>query len=153
MSDLPERWLDSKEQELWRAYLYANNRLMKLINDDLETNAGFDGLTYEILVRLSDSATRALRMTELADVISASKSRLTYRIEQLEKIGWVERRSCDEDGRGAWCTLTDKGFSILEKTAPTHVQTVLDAFIKAIPVSKKDELINIFNSIAKEEEE
>ena len=118
MTDLPERWLDEDEQKLWRAYIQSNIRLRKLINEDLENNAGFDELTYEIFVRLSESDDRALRMSELADVISSSKSRLTYRIEQLEKQGLVERRTCSEDGRGAWCTLTDKGFSVLEKAAP-----------------------------------
>lgn len=150
MADLPERWLTDEEQKLWRSYLGAFMRLNKAINEDLESNAQIDGLTYEIFVRLSDAQDHAVRMTELAEVVNASKSRLTYRIEQLEKKGLVVRRTCEEDGRGAWCTLTEKGFSELKNIAPSHVQTVLNEFIKQIPSDKKDELVKLFDSIAKE---
>ncbi len=148
MSKIPRRWLTPEEQDLWRAYLGAWFRLSDTLNDDLETNSGFDHLTYEIFVNLSESPDHSLRMTELANRVSAHKSRLTYRIGQLEEQGLVERLTCTEDGRGQWCTLTDKGYSILEKAAPHHVEAVLTNFIEAVDPNEVEQLTKVLNKIS-----
>lgn len=148
MSTMPTRWLNKEEQQLWRAYLGAFSRLDEILNDDLEINAGFDLLTYEILVNLSEAPARSMRMSELAKKVSAQKSRLTYRITLLEQDGWVQRRTTEQDGRGLICVLLDKGFSILERFAPLHVEGVLKNFIE--PTSKADitVLTQMFDEIA-----
>lgn len=148
MTNKPKRWLTRDEQKLWRAYLGAYFRLDGVLNRDLETNAGFDLLTYEIMVNLSESPNRSMRMSELAKRVSAQKSRLTYRIGQLEIEGWVERKSVQGDGRGLDCVLLNKGFAVLEKFAPLHVEGVLENFIEPIPRSQVSNLTDIFNSIA-----
>ena len=148
MAQLPKRWLTREEQVLWRSFLGAFFRLNEHLNNDLEMNGGFDLLTYEILVNLSESPQRSMRMSELAKRVSAQKSRLTYRITQLELDGWVQRRSADEDGRGLDCVLLDKGFKVLEKFAPRHVDAVLKNFIEPIGKSDIAHLTRIFNSIA-----
>lgn len=148
MSKLPRRWLTPKEQELWRSYLGAWFRLSETLNDDLEKNSGFDHLTYEIFVNLSEDPNHSLRMTDLANRVSAHKSRLTYRIGQLEEQGYVTRKSCEEDGRGQWCSLTDKGFETLEKAAPHHVEAVLTNFIEAVDVDEVQSFIEVLNKIS-----
>lgn len=148
MAKLPRRWLTENEQKLWRSFLGAQIRLHDTLNGDLETNSGFDHLTYEIFVNLSESENHALRMTELAHKVSAQKSRLTYRVEQLEKQGLVERRSCEQDGRGQWCTLTDEGYQTLVQAAPRHVQAVLENFVDVIDPKDIDHLVGVLDAIA-----
>lgn len=148
MANGPKRWLSKEEQQLWRAFIGAQSRLHKILNYDLETNAGFDLLTYEIFVNLSENENRSMRMTDLAKSVSANKSRLTYRVTQLELDGLLKRSNAKEDGRGQLCVLTDKGFAILEKFAPMHVDGVLKNFIE--PTSGEDikRLTKVLNSIA-----
>ncbi len=148
MENQPKRWLTLEEQKLWRAYLAAGFRLNKTLNDDMESNAGFDHLTYEIFVNLSENENRSMRMTDLAKSVSANKSRLTYRVTQLEIDGLVQRSDAVEDGRGQVCVLTDKGFAVLEKFAPIHVDGVLKNFIEPIGSDEVEHLTKIFNSIA-----
>lgn len=150
MANIPRRWLTLEEQKMWRAYLESHFRLFKYLNDDVEKHSHFDSLTYEILVRLSESPERSMRMKDLAASVSAAKSRLTYRIGQLEKEGWVQRSGVEEDRRGQQCVLTDKGFSILEQAAPHHVEAVLTQFIEKIPSDKIAELTEIWNAIAED---
>lgn len=144
----PKRWLTEKEQDLWRSYLGAWFRLSETLNDDMEKNSGFDHLTYEIFVNLSEEPNRSLRMTELANRVSAHKSRLTYRVGQLEEQGLVERNTCEEDGRGQWCVLTDKGFTALKSAAPHHVDAVLTNFIEQIDPNQIENLTEIFGKIS-----
>ena len=146
--DIPSRWLSADEQKLWRSYLCAHFRLTKALNEDMEKTAGFDHLTYEIFVNLSESKDHSIRMSDLAKSVSASKSRLTYRIEQLEKEGLVIREACEEDGRGQWCVLTKKGYKSLVEAAPHHVQAVLENFIDPISGEDLENLVKIFDSIA-----
>jgi DNA-binding MarR family transcriptional regulator len=42
----------------------------------------------------------------------------------LEDAGWVQRRSCPSDKRGALAVLTDAGFAVLETAARGHVEAV-----------------------------
>lgn len=148
MNKIPSRWLTDEEQKLWRSFLGAQFRLAKVLNEDLENNSGFDHLTYEIFVNLSESEDRSMRMTQLAKSVSANKSRLTYRVEQLEKAGLVQRELCESDGRGHICRMTEKGYEALVKAAPSHVQTVLENFIEPIDAKDVEKLIEILDSIA-----
>jgi DNA-binding MarR family transcriptional regulator len=79
---------------------------------------------YEILVRLSEAGDRTMRMSELADSLMSSRSRLSHAVARLEERGWVRRRSDPADRRGQWAVLTDTGYEALAAAAPGHVCAV-----------------------------
>src|ERR671927_470893 len=79
---------------------------------------------YEILVQLSETPGRRMRMSELADRCLSSRSRLSHAVSRLEERGWVRRQVCAEDGRGQLAVLTDEGFAALEAAGPVHVESV-----------------------------
>jgi DNA-binding MarR family transcriptional regulator len=79
---------------------------------------------YEILVQLSEADERTLRMSELARHSHMSRSALSHAVARLEAAGWVERRECPTDRRGALAILTDRGFDVLAAAAPSHVESV-----------------------------
>lgn len=93
---------------------------------------GLDLPEYEILVALSESPDRQLRMAELADAVHQSRSRLTHTISRMEKRALVERTTCPTDRRGVWAHLTDEGFGLLDAAAPSHVETVRRNFVEAV---------------------
>lgn len=47
-----------------------------------------------------------MRMTDLADSMSNTKSGLTYQVNQLESAGLVCRRACGSDPRGVVAVIT-----------------------------------------------
>ncbi|MGY1744057.1 MarR family winged helix-turn-helix transcriptional regulator [Blastococcus sp. SYSU D00695] len=118
------RWLDAEEQKAWRAYLYSTQLLTDRLDRDLTSATGISHAYYEILVALSETPGRALRMSELADRCLSSRSRLSHAVSRLEERGWVQRRVCAEDGRGQLAVLTDEGFAALEAAAHVHVESV-----------------------------
>jgi DNA-binding MarR family transcriptional regulator len=118
------RWLDADEQHTWRAFLAATRLLFEEIDRDLQRDAGMPHAYYEILVALSETPCRALRMSELADFTGSSRSRLSHAVAKLEDNGWVRRRDCPTDKRGQIAQLTDAGFAALEAAAPGHVECV-----------------------------
>ena len=118
------RWLDAEEQRAWRAYMYSWMLLEDRLDRELTRETGISHAYYEILVQLSESPDRQLRMSELADRSGSSRSRLSHAVSRLEERGWVRRQVCEEDGRGQLAVLTDDGFAALEAAAPIHVESV-----------------------------
>jgi DNA-binding MarR family transcriptional regulator len=124
MSETEARWLDEDEQRTWRAYLTAAQLLFDQLDRELQRDGGIPHGYYEILVRLSESPGRRLRMSELADCSLSSRSRISHAVARLEEAGWV-RRDCDpSDARGSIAVLTDEGFAALAAAAPGHVEGV-----------------------------
>jgi|SRR3954468_8488671 DNA-binding MarR family transcriptional regulator len=118
------RWLDADEQRAWRAYMYSWMLLEDRLDRELVRSTGISHAYYEILVQLSETEGRALRMSELAERCLSSRSRLSHAVSRLEERGWVRRQVCPEDGRGQLAVLTDEGFAALEAAAPVHVEGV-----------------------------
>jgi DNA-binding MarR family transcriptional regulator len=118
------RWLDAEEQKAWRAWLYSTQLLQERLNAELQHDTGISHPYYEILVQLSETPGRMLRMSELADRCLSSRSRLSHAVSRLEERGWIRRQVCEEDARGQLAVLTDEGFAALENAAPVHVESV-----------------------------
>src|SRR3712207_9526366 len=88
------RWLDGDEQRAWRAYMYSWMLLEDRLDRELTREAGISHAYYEILVQLSETEGRALRMSELAERFLSSRSRLSHAVSRLEERGWVRRQVC-----------------------------------------------------------
>lgn len=125
------RWLTAEQQKVWRTFLLGSARLSERLDADLH-RSGLDLPEYEILVVLEESPDHRLRMSELADAVHQSRSRLTHTVSRMEKAGLVERTTCPTDRRGVWAQLADQGFAVLRSTAPGHVDAVRRYFVDAV---------------------
>ncbi|WP_425308439.1 MarR family transcriptional regulator [Ammonicoccus fulvus] len=125
------RWLDQEQQRIWRTYLLGVARINERLDADLRP-FGIDLAEYEILVCLEEAEDRQLRMSDLADAVHQSRSRLTHTVARMEKAGLVERQACPSDRRGVWAHLTAEGFELLKSAAPSHVESVRRAFVAAV---------------------
>lgn len=117
-------WLDADQQRIWRALLGGTTVLSDQLDRDLRTEHGLSMPEYEILVRLSETPGRSIRMAELAASVAHSRSRITHTIARLERDGLVQRTQAVDDGRGVVAELTEVGFDRLEKASHTHVRGV-----------------------------
>jgi DNA-binding MarR family transcriptional regulator len=118
------RWLSADEQAAWRSFVGACHAFFAAVDAQLQRDTGMPLAYYEILVQLSEAPGRTLRMTQLAEATSASKSRISHAVARLEERGWVRRRDCPTDRRGQLAELTDEGYAVLVTAAPGHVEQV-----------------------------
>lgn len=125
-------WLDEEEQRIWRSYLLGHARLNELLDRDLREQHDLSLAEYEVLVRLSETEQRSMRMAELAEVCNQSRSRLSHTVDRLAKDGLVTRHTCDHDRRGIWAILTDAGSRRLTEAACTHVRGVRAYFVDTV---------------------
>jgi DNA-binding MarR family transcriptional regulator len=120
----PVNWLDEEELATWKAFSHATRLLSAQLEQDLQRETGMGFTHYYILVRLSEAPDRTLRMSELAEAMAFSRSAVSHAVARLENLGWVSRRECPPDRRGAFAELTDCGMAALEEAAPAHVASV-----------------------------
>ena len=141
------RWLTPDEQRAWRAYIAASLLLEDAIDRQLQQDAGMPHLYYSILSVLSESPEWRLRMTDLAERLKITRSRLTYAVTRLEKDGMLRREACRYDKRGSIAALTDEGFAVLERAAPGHVETVRGFLFDRLSEEQVGQLEDIFTAI------
>ena len=84
----------------WRDYMDGNPRLMDVLNRDLQERHDLSLAEYRILVLLSESQDGSLRMSELADGVLSSRSRLTHQIRRMEEQGLVRATPASRTAAG-----------------------------------------------------
>ncbi|WP_020672578.1 MarR family winged helix-turn-helix transcriptional regulator [Amycolatopsis nigrescens] len=141
------RWLDEREQGVWREFSAAFGMLREHLEGQLQRDSGMPHTYYEILVALSEAPQRMLRMSELAETLRSSRSRLSHAVARLEANDWVRREACPADKRGAWARLTDEGFAVLEAAAPGHVEAVRQSLFDALTPEQVTALGEISSAI------
>jgi DNA-binding MarR family transcriptional regulator len=140
------RWLTDDEQRAWRATVNLSQLLMRQLDRDLSAH-GLNGHDYEILVELSEAPDSRMRMTELADATSQSRSRLSHQISRMEARGLVRRDNCEGDKRGTFAVLTDAGIEAIKRVAPDHVDNVRKHFIDRLTPRQLEEVSDAFGPI------
>ena len=140
------RWLTDDEQQAWRATVNLSQLLFRQLDRDLNVH-GLNSRDYEILVELSEAPDHRLRMTDLADATSQSRSRLSHQISRMENRGLVRRDDCEGDKRGTFAVLTKEGMNTIERVAPHHVETVRRHFIDRLSPHQLEEVRSSFQPI------
>lgn len=143
------RWLTDDEDRAWRAFLLGTQLLLDQLDRELLQQVGIPHTYYGIMVVLSEQPHRSLRMSEIADRLRFSKSRLTHAIGRLAERGWVERVACPTDRRGQVAVLTEAGLAALRSAAPTHVAGVRRHLLDRLTPEQVEQLRVIGEAISK----
>lgn len=139
--------LTESQMRTWRAFLGASTLVSARLNHELDEAAAISMYEYEILVRLFESEAGRVRMSQLADQVSYSRSRLTHTVGRLERAGYVLRSSCPNDRRGVYAHLTKAGYEFLAQTAPIHLDGVRRHLINRFTPSELATLTELLEKI------
>ncbi len=140
-------WLTPAEMRAWRAYIETYSDLTAALERDLAEH----GLTlgdYQVLVYLSESERRAMRMCDLAEILQLSPSGLTRRLDGLVAGGQVVREGSEEDRRVMMAVITDDGMALLRRVAPHHLASVRRHLFDRLDDAQVDALASIFEAIS-----
>ncbi|GGV00091.1 MarR family transcriptional regulator [Streptomyces spectabilis] len=141
------QWLTDEEQCAWRTHVEVNRMLTYQLEKDLQPfNLTMND--YDILVHLSESEDRRMRMSDLATATLQSKSRLSHQITRMENAGLVRRENCESDRRGLFTVLTDEGMETMQRVAPHHVTSVRQHFVDLISPEALGDLHKALTPIA-----
>ncbi|MCB0825477.1 MAG: MarR family transcriptional regulator [Armatimonadetes bacterium] len=102
--------LTHHQKESFHALLLAHARIVREIDRCLAEKGHVTIDVYDILVTLEYVEGQKMRLNELAEKISFSKSGLSRKLDKLEDQGLVMREPCPNDKRGYYAVLTKKGY-------------------------------------------
>ncbi|MEO8882369.1 MAG: MarR family transcriptional regulator [Devosia sp.] len=146
MNKIPQK-LDQQELDAYGALIESGDLLQQLVDRQLRRDAGISRAQFEILARLTVTPD-GVRMSELADRSVLSKSGMTYRVAQLEKMGLLERIGDPDDERGIIARATPKGIALIAKVIPGHIEIVREAFLRVLTRDDLDILTPILQRVA-----
>ena len=142
------KWLNPDEMAAWRAFVTSSGMLLRSIEKDLAPY-GLDLGDYQLLVMLSEADDNRLRMCDLADNLSLTRSGLTRRMDGVLKKKLVSRVQSTDDGRVAYAQLTPKGVDCLKNVAPHHLKSVRGRMIDLLSAAEIKSIATAFQKIAK----
>src|SRR3712207_2367923 len=118
------RWLDEREQRVWRSWLLASTRLEAHLARRMQADGDISMSDFAVLVQLSEAPEGRLRAFALGRALQWEKSRLSHHLTRMERRGLVGREDCGTDRRGAFVVLAPAGREALGAAAPPHVDAV-----------------------------
>jgi DNA-binding MarR family transcriptional regulator len=121
--------LDRDELAAWRGMLRVHSDMTRVLDAELTQRHGLPLTSYEVLLFLADSPDGRMRMSELADSVLLSRSGLTRLVDRLERDGLLEREQCEEDARGYFAAITDRGRTLFTEARRTHLAGVRERFL------------------------
>ena len=134
------RWLDDREQHVWRAFLSASQRLDTHLARRMQADGEISMADFAVLVQLTEAPEGRLRAFELGRALQWEKSRLSHHLTRMERRGLVTREDCGTDRRGAYVVVTARGRAATEAAAPAHVDAVRAAVFDRLAPEQVEEL-------------
>jgi DNA-binding MarR family transcriptional regulator len=108
----------------WARLIRAQRITLHNVEADLK-KAGLPPLGwYDALLELKRVGEAGLRPVELEGRLLLAQHNVSRLIDRLEAAAYVERRPCDDDGRGQMVTLTEAGRAVLERMWPVYAAAI-----------------------------
>jgi DNA-binding MarR family transcriptional regulator len=114
----------SDDLAAWRALLLAHAGALRAIEDDLAGERAIPLSWYDVLLELNAAPGRRMRMSDLAEKVVLSRTRVSRVVDELVRARLVERQPDPEDGRASFAVLTSTGRSELRKAAPLYLRGI-----------------------------
>lgn len=115
--------------ERWRELLANYHQIACHLDRDLQESHGLTMSEFETLDRLVEVGCDRCRMQDLLSHMYLSQSALSRTVARLEKHGLVERALCQDDRRGIFVKITEKGLQRHAEARTTHLE-ILNAYLE-----------------------
>src|SRR5215469_1794004 len=105
----------------WAALLQVHAALVPRLDRALQQAAGLPLSWYDVLLELAAAPGRRLTMSELAQRVVLSRTRVSRIVDELVAAGLVWREGNPHDGRSAFAVLAGDGLARYRMAAPHYL--------------------------------
>jgi DNA-binding MarR family transcriptional regulator len=141
------RWLDDRQQHLWRSYLRMHRELFARLGDLMASEGGLSAADFAVLAHLSENPAGVMRARDLGAEIGWDRSRLSHHVARMEQRGMVVRETCTEDARGLMVRITRAGRRAIEAAAPAHAEAVQRYLFDLLTKQELETLSEVFDRV------
>ncbi|HEX4443737.1 MAG TPA: MarR family transcriptional regulator [Galbitalea sp.] len=143
--------LEKDELEAWRSFLLMSQLMQRLIDRQLRRDSGMPHAYYVALVTLAqEKDSGGVLLTELADALGYSQSRMSQAIRKMEDSEWIVRRPDPLDRRAVRLTLSEMGRTALARATSKHLALVKETLIDPLSPEQVQQLIEIGDAVLPE---
>ena len=109
---------------VWARLMKAQRLALASVERKLKA-AGLPPLVwYDVLLEVERAGHEGLRPFELERAMLLAQYNLSRLVDRIERAGFVERRACEDDGRGQLVAITERGKAIRRKMWPIYSRAV-----------------------------
>ena len=108
----------------WTRLIRAHDRVLGAIEQDLEAGDCPPLAWYDVLLELTRAAEGQLRPFEIERETLLAQYNLSRLLDRLEREGLVARESCQDDARGQWAVITEKGRAVQARTWKVYARAI-----------------------------
>jgi DNA-binding MarR family transcriptional regulator len=108
----------------WTRLVRARETVLGAIERDLKAADCPPLAWYDVLLELVRAAQGRLRPFEIEKETLLAQYNLSRLLDRLERAGLVAREPCDDDGRGQWAVITDKGRAAQARTWKVYAKSI-----------------------------
>jgi DNA-binding MarR family transcriptional regulator len=128
----------------WARLMKAQQMALAAIEQALKSAELPQLAWYDALLELERAGEPGLRPFELEREMLLAQYNLSRLVDRMEKAGYVERRACEEDGRGQVIAITAVGKGVRRKMWGVYgpaIQSVLGAHLSGKEAEALDALL------------
>src|SRR3954451_20449083 len=108
----------------WARLIRARETVVAAVERDLKA-AGLPPLAwYDVLLELSRAKQGRLRPVEIERETLLAQYNLSRLLDRLEKEGLIRREPCEDDARGQWVVITEKGKAVQARTWKVYSRSI-----------------------------
>ena len=108
----------------WTRLVRARETVLGAIERDLKTADCLPLAWYDVLLELVRAPQGRLRPFEIEKAMLLAQYNLSRLLDRLEREGLLARAPCDDDGRGQWVVITDKGKAAQARTWKVYARSI-----------------------------
>ena len=142
-----ERISRPEERRAWIGILETHDRVVRGLDLELRRSHALTYRDIEALARLGEAPGGELSISDLAERILLSPSRVSRLVAELERAGLVDRKANPADGRSTTASITREGRDRLLEAGPTYLNTLNRLLFDHLTRKDVDELNRIWSRL------
>ena len=131
----------------WARLMKAQQRALGSIEGALKA-AGLPPLAwYDVLLETERAGRNGLRPFELERAMLLAQYNLSRLVDRLEAAGYLERRECEEDGRGHLVAITEAGRAMRRRMWPVYARAIETAIGQRLSARQAETLGDLLGQL------
>jgi DNA-binding MarR family transcriptional regulator len=103
---------------------------------------------YDVLWELEKAGAAGLRPFEIERQRLIAQSNTSRLIDRLAEAGYIERRACEEDGRGQRVVITPRGREMRKRMWPIYARAISEAVGRRVSEREAASLASLLEKLA-----
>jgi DNA-binding MarR family transcriptional regulator len=131
----------------WGALLRVHAVVVPELDRTLQHEAGLSLAWYDVLLELGLATGGKLRMSDLAERVTLSRTRVSRIVDELTAAGFVQRAGHPDDRRSSLAVITSPGRAAFRRAAPIYLAAIEERFADGLSAAQLDDLGELLRTV------